>query len=238
MLLIPIAIAYAIIVLTIVVMTLLSIVKGIKKSKTLFAEFFLYFSEVIFTVIAPIIGFMRFDKYQPQIPFSKQHVLSIILLVFVASVSFWSARAVQNTKNPIIKIALSVGMLQGMIICFITTIHFIPFIPLGLTFPTAGFEILSPVVAFFLLLREFYFFNRLPVETNETIPYRTELGFTPLSYQILNFSFTKKLLVYFILFTVLILLQVILASPFGQDFDSILKAYTHSVGFIFSTHPI
>jgi hypothetical protein len=225
---------YIAFVLFAIITIIMTLSRGEKNVRSRFSAGLLIFSEVLFTIIGPAIGFYRFDEFQPEIPFAKQHVLSIILLVLVSASSFWIARFVQKTNNAIVRIVLSVGLLQGIVLCFITSIHFLAFLPLGIIFPFAGFELLSPVVAFFILLREFYFLNKVELDLPELLPYRAELGFIPLPYQILKQPLSKRLLVYGLLMILLLLVEVLLAFGVGQDIDSILKAFTHSVGFIFS----
>lgn len=211
-----------------------SVRAGVRGALDRFSEAMMTFTEVIFTVIGPIIGFMRFDEYGPEIPFSKQHVLTVILFVTVSSLSFWIARFTNKTASPVLRILVSVGLLQGIILCLITSIHFISFIPLGVIYPFMGFELLSPVFAFFLLLRELDFYNKIQIDFEDALPYRNELGFVPLPIKILEAPAFTRLLIYGGLMVVLIVLQMIFAYGCGQEIDSIVKAYTHSVGFVFS----
>ena len=227
-------IPYAAFVILIITLILLTIVRGIQKAKTLFAQIVLYFSEIIYTIVGPIIGFYRFDEFGDEIPFAKQHVLSIILLVIVSSLSFWIARFTAKSANPLLKIIVSVGLLQGIILCFITSIHFVSFIPLGIIYPWAGFELLSPLVALFLLIREFYFYNKVDLNFSELLPYREELDLLPLPIKILKTPFVKRIFIYGFLLIPFLFVQVLIAYGFGQDIDSIVKTYTHSVGFVFS----
>lgn len=227
-------IPYAAFVILIITLILLTIVRGIQKAKTLFAQIVLYFSEIIYTIVGPIIGFYRFDEFGDEIPFAKQHVLSIILPVIVSSLSFWIARFTAKSANPFLRIIVSVGLLQGIILCFITSIHFVSFIPLGLIYPWAGFELLSPLVALFLLIREFYFYNKVDLDFSELLPYREELDLLPLPIKFLKAPFVKRMFIYGFLLIPFLFVQVLIAYGFGQDIDSIVKAYTHSVGFVFS----
>ena len=194
----------------------------------------LFLSEIIYTVIGPAIGFARFDEYGPDIPFSKHHVLIIILMVITSSASFWLAKLTANTTNPIIRIIVSVGLLQGLVLCGITTIHFLPYIPNGIMYPVLGFELLSPFISFLLLFREFYFYNKTELDLEELLPYREELGFIPLPLQILKQSIPKRLLIFSLLLIPVIALHILLAYGCGQDLDALVKAFTHSRGFIFS----
>ena len=202
----------------------------------------LIFAEVIYTVIGPIIGFLRYDEYGPDIPFSPQHVLTIIILVIFSSLSFWISRFSKTKATKFQKYLLNIGLLQGMILCIIVTIHFIPRISDGILFPMLGFEMMSPFIAFFLMLKEFYLnykFINAP-EVQQVI--------TPLSYHgkfvakknnllIAEIMDNKRLLIPFLLGGLLVF-EICIAVIFGQQFESIYYAFSQSVGFIFSVPPL
>lgn len=211
-----------------------TIKKGERSPANSFPELVMVFSEVIYTIIGPIIGFLRFDAYGSDIPFAKQHVLTVILFVIVSSLSFWIARFTSKTANPVLRILVSVGLLQGIVLCLFASIHFLTFIPLGIIYPIMGFELLSPVFALFLLIREFYFYNKVVFNYDDAMPYRHELGFTPIPVKIIQSPFHTRIAIYGAFLIPLILIQVLLAFGCGQDLDAIIKAFTHSHGFIFS----
>jgi hypothetical protein len=213
----------------------INIGRGEKQSRNLFSKALVFIAEIAFTIIGPIIGFMRYDAYQPEIPFSKHHVLTVIILVFFASLSFWIARLSAGNTKPLTRIILSVGMLQGILLCAICSVHFMNYYSNGLAFPFLGFELLSPPMAVILLLREFYFFNRERYELDEALPYRKELGFMPLSHRLLEKTFFQRLPVYAAFLLPFIAAQLVLAYGFGQAPDALIKAFTHSQGFFFSS---
>ena len=215
---------------------IVTMARGEKDCKHKFSAAVLFFSEIVYTIIGPVIGFMRFDQFGADIPFAKQHVLVIILLVISSSASFWFAKLTTGTTNPFIRIIVSIGMLQGIILCAVTTIHFLPFMPNGIVFPTMGFELLSPLIAFIMLLREFYFYNRTELNLTELLPYREELGFVPIPFKILQLSLFNRCLVYGAFLIPVVTVHVLFAYGCGQDIDSLVKAFTHSHGFIFSMH--
>ncbi|CAN5460891.1 hypothetical protein BH10BAC1_BH10BAC1_09560 [soil metagenome] len=212
----------------------LTLRNGERKCRNSVSEFIMVFTEVIYTIIGPIIGFLRYDAYGPETPFAKQHVLTVILFVIVSSLSFWIARITSKTANPILRIIVSVGLLQGIVLCFITTIHFLAFIPLGIIYPILGFELLSPVFALLLLSRELYFYNKAVFNYDDAMPYRQELGFTPIPVKIIQAPFIPRMTIYGVLLIILIIFQMFLAFGCGQDIAAIVKAFTHSRGFIFS----
>lgn len=208
--------------------------RGEKDCRNIVPSILLIFAEVVFTIVGPILGFMRYDEYGPEIPFSKRHVLIIIILVISSSLSFWLAKFSRKEQGPFMRILLSAGMLQGIILCFFVTIHFLAFIPLGIIYPFAGFELLSPLMAMVLLSKELFFYNRLEIKLDELLPYRKELGFTPLSYKIMDQKLFTRTLIYSVIVLPLVVVQVMLAFGMGQEVDSLVKAFTHSQGFVFS----
>lgn len=228
------AVIYAIYSLLFLTTYVIAIIKGERENQSKWSQLLLVFSEVLFTVIGPIIGFERFDEYGPEIPFAKQHVLVIILLVIVSSASFWIARFTSKTENPFLRILVSVGLLQGIVLCSVTTIHFLEFIPLGIIYPFMGFELLSPFFALLILSREFYLYNKTKFNYDDALPYRQELGFVPVPFKIIQAPLITRLVIYGGLLIPVIILQMLLAYGCGQDIDAIVKAFTHSVGFVFS----
>jgi hypothetical protein len=217
-----------------VIFLIVNSIKTIVKDTNSSSNIIILISEIVFTIIGPCIGFWRFDKYGSDIPFDKRHVLSIILLVLVSSMSFWIAKLTHKNGNPVLRILLSIGMLQGILLCIITSIHFIPFIPMGIIYPFFGFELLSPIIALLFLLKEFNFYNRVIFDLEELLPYRAQLGFIPLPIKIMQLPALPRIMVYLSGVATLLFLEIMIASFFGQDYDSIIKAFTHSVGFIFS----
>ncbi|MCW3071423.1 MAG: hypothetical protein JWO44_1313 [Bacteroidetes bacterium] len=233
-LLLLIGIPYVIYILYVIITAIRTMLRNDKNKLSVYGIASMLIADVIFTVIAPAIGFCRFDAYGPNMPFARHHVISIILLVMASSLSFWCARLTAETRMPLLRILFSVGMLQGILLCFITTIHFMNYFVLGIIFPFEGFELLCPLVAFFLLIREFYFYNKTESISAELLPYREMLGFIPLPLKIIQLSMPKRIVVYSGLLVIAIALQVAFLYAFGQDADSIVKAFRESSGFIFS----
>jgi len=228
------AIAYVIYALYFLVTYIITLVHREERCRNSFSERIMVFSEIVYTVIGPIIGFARFDEYGSSTPFEKQHVLSIIILVMVSSTCYWIARFTSRSEHPVLRIIVSIGLLQGIVLCFVSTIHFISFIPLGLVYPIIGFELLSPFFAMLLLLRKFYFYNEVQIKFQDPVPNRSQLGVVPLAFKIYVAPFFYRILIYCCLLIPVIAAQVFIAYGCGQDIDAIIKAFTHSRGFIFS----
>ena len=223
---------YAIYILYVIITSMMMISMKMWRSEE--SPYRLLFTDIIHTVVGPIIGFIRYDEYGPEIPFSKEHVFTIIVLVFVSSVSFWLSRLTRKINTPVQNMLLSIGIFQGMIVCLITTIHFFNFLPSGLAFPMFGFELLTPLIAFFLLLKEFYFVNRYISSIPQTGLIYLKIGRAKISYEVINKLLYYRGFLYPVMAVILIIIEIAIACFFGQDFDSIIKAFTESKGFIFS----
>ncbi len=228
------AIAYVIYALYFLVTYIITLAHREERCRNSFSERIMVFSEIVYTIVGPIVGFARFDDYGSSIPFEKQYVLSIIILVIVSSTSYWIARCTSRSENPVLRIIVSIGLLQGIVLCLVSTIHFISIIPLGLVFPIMGFELLSPFFALLLLSRKFYFYNKLQIKFEDALPYKSEFGFVPLMFKIYSAPFFYRILIYCGLLILVIAAQAFIAYGFGQDIDAIIKAFRHSRGFIFS----
>lgn len=226
---------YALYVGFIIVLAMASIKKRQFLFNNLFLNMNLIFAEVVFTIIGPILGFCRFDQFGPDIPFAKPHVLSIIILVMSSSAAYWLSRVTANTNNPFLRILFSIGILQGILLCFMTSIHFIAFIPMGILFPMAGFELLSPVVALFLLTRQLYFYNRVTLNMDELLPYHKELGVIPWPHKVFQLPLYQRMWVYAAFVVLAVIIQAFIATAFGQQLTSIYQAYHESIGFVFSS---
>jgi hypothetical protein len=227
-------IGYLTYLLFIIITSIITLKRMEEKCRNTFSNVLMVFAEVMFTIIGPIVGFLRFDQYGSDIPFAKRHVLTIILLVSVSSLCFWLAKFTAKTAHPVIRIILSVGILQGIILCLFTTFHFLAFIPLGIIYPLFGFELLSPLIALILLIRELYFYNKTAYNLSELLPYREELGFVPFPYLLFQKTLFTRLIIYGALLIPFVTAQIMLAYGCGQDSDALVKAFTHSHGFIFS----
>ncbi|MBI1837478.1 MAG: hypothetical protein HYR91_09465 [Flavobacteriia bacterium] len=185
-------------------------------------------ASVIHTLVGPVIGFLRFDDYGSDMPFSKKHVLTIFTFYLVATCSYWYSIYYRSKMSYYGKIITTFGIVQGILLCLIISIHFANYYHLGLLFPFCGFELLCPIVAFFLLLKELikiqkhFFRNTFPsfhskdIEVYSLIHKLEEL-----------FLFVPFLLLF-------IFIQIIVLQFFGQDIDSVFKVFSESSGFVFS----
>jgi len=184
----------------------------------------LFLGEFIFLGIAPILGFLRYDGHGNEIPFAKEHILSIQFLSFVSIGCYFIARFYESKLTKLQKGLLSVGIMQGMIICFFTSIHFLSHIFLGIVFPMFGFELAAPYMGFVLLLVQFYFLNKKGTD------YRISNTLNRFEAQMTQNKFVS----FSILLIFLIGAEILVLMCFGQDSDSLIRAFHESKGFIFS----
>jgi hypothetical protein len=172
----------------------------------------------LFTSIAPLIGFLRFDAYGPDMPFSKQHVTIIELLVIVSAICYWISKLAKKKLHPLANLFLRAGLIQGIILDVIITIHFANYMGLGLMFPFFGFELLAPPMAMLFLLYELECNFKSPKQIPDPV----------------NFTGKKFPLQLGAVMT-LIFVQQALLLPMGSQWDSLVLAFTESRGFIFSS---
>lgn len=191
----------------------------------------LIISEFVFIYIGPLIGFSRYDDHDPEMPFAQEHVLSIVLISAVSIFCYFLSRIFENKLSLIQKGILSVGILQGIILCFFTSIHFIYYLPQGIFFPFFGFELATPYIGFLLLSIQFYFLNKK--NSTHTINEIKKLK-SPYFPQLKKLLIIYRFQIYPLLLGILLALEIIVLLFLGEEVDGILKAFYLSNGFFFS----
>jgi hypothetical protein len=191
--------------------------------------------EFIFTVAGPAIGFMRFDAFGPEIPFSKEHVSAVVLVTIAASSSFWIAKISGRQLGTTAKWIVSGGMMAGILLCLVTTIHFGGYNLMGLMYPLFGFELLSPFMGIFILLKELWLLHTRVI--TEEIPGMDVLD-APVKQQekVTAAGMSNALVTSVMIALPLLCVLVVLNFAMGHPLDALIRAYTESKGFIFSMH--
>jgi NADH:ubiquinone oxidoreductase subunit 3 (subunit A) len=105
---------------------------------------------------------------------------------------------------------------------------------MGILMPVFGFELLSPVIAIFILAEELLLSNKLKPDLENLLPYRYEAGIIPFYYKVFQMPMYFRVLIYFAIMILLVTIQLIFTWAIGQEPDSIIRVFTNSVGFIFS----
>lgn len=172
---------------------------------------------ILFTVISPLIGFARYDEFKPEIPFSPEHVPAVELMVAVSALSYWVSRFYKRELPYVLNLFVRAGMLQGILLCILLTIHFGPeYLINGLAWPTIGFELDAPPIAGLFILYEFVCNIRLSDSTAAKKDFAWWRGMQ------------------WGLPVVLFVVEQALLLPFGLQWNSWLLAFTHSHDFTFS----
>lgn len=172
---------------------------------------------ILFTVIAPALGFWRYDQYTSLgIPFAPEHVLSLELPVIVSALSYWISRFYKRKLSFVPLLLVRAGLIQGIAICFFTSIHFVNFYSYGLIWVPLGFELLAPPIAFLFLLYECIASFRMDGKT-------AARASTP-AWQLMQQGLP----------VILVVTEQALLLPFGYQWNSLLLTFTQSHGFIFS----
>lgn len=185
---------------------------------------------ILFSLLAPISGFLRYDAYLDEFPFSDAHILTLIFLVVVAMICFWSSKLFKNYLSPILNVLVLIGILQGIILNILLTIHFGFDIILGAIFPFFGYELVAPLVNVFLLLGELYQNHLSFIEKYQ----EKESVSNNLIIRFLQGALYRKSFVLFILFFPFYAIQQIILILFGQAPDAIVRVFVETCGFTFS----
>lgn len=198
--------------------SIITVIRDYKKSKKSTSRDKLILGEILFIIIGTPLGFYRCDEFGSDIPFAKEHMPTIIFISIVSIVCFFITRYSKKKYVGFEKTILNVGLLQGILICLITSVHFALYLPLGIAFPIFGYELATPIISLFLLLNQLYFFNKKnEIHDKEQ---KTDL--------------IKKTSFHLLIFCLLVFFEITIATSLGQENDSIIKAYTESEGFLFS----
>jgi hypothetical protein len=197
-------------------------------------RFIFWFSAVLFTVPAPVLGFWRMDSYGAEIPFASRHVFSIYILVAVVVLAYWISVLVRQSAGPALRIFLSSVLVLGISFCVITTFHFAGHILLGMIFPLFGFELLSPFMAMLLLIKELVALNNYYPVQDHHLPLRHEVGFASISYSLFSQSVLHRLAAYLPLGLLVLAACGGAAWVAGSEPDALIRSFTNSTGFILS----
>lgn len=174
-----------------------------------------------FTTLAPLIGFIRFDAFGPDIPFSKHHVVAIELLVIVSAACYWISRFSKKKLSPFVNLLLRAGLIQGIILDLFVTIHFAEYMGMGVIFPLFGFELLAPPMAMLFLIYELHCNFRIQTQNPG-----------------LEFSLHNTIPVQSGVVLVLVFVEQLMLLPMGFQWNSLLLAFTESRGFVFSINSV
>lgn len=185
---------------------------------------------ILFSLLAPISGFLRYDAYLDDFPFSDAHILTLIFLVVVAVICFWSSKLFKNHLSPILNVLVLIGILQGIILNILLMLHFGFYMILGAIFPFFGYELVAPLVNVFLLLAELYQNHLSFIEKYQ----KKELASNNLVIRFLQWTLFPKSFVLFILFFPFYAIQQIILILFGQAPDAIVRVFVETCGFTFS----
>ena len=202
------------------------------KPESLFSHAkWLVIAEIIFVIAAPLIGFIRANSYPPEFPFSPKHLATLIFLVNIAIISYWSSRYFKHELTPIVSALVSIGMMQGIVLSVILLIHFGSYTFMGVIFPLFGFELIAPLICIFLYSRELFYHHQYFQEkfTKKEVDFKNPV----LRVLAKKSLMTKNFLAFVLLFPFFFIQQLIL-TLFGQAPDAAIRVFVESCGFTFS----
>lgn len=191
--------------------------------------------EIIITVVAPIVGLIKNSTISSgEIPFAKEHQLILILLIAIAVSSFWLSKFLKGKLSPMLDALLPIGMLMGIILALVMTIHFGPYVIIAMLIPAGGFEIVATFLVLLAFIRELYL-NHIYFKTIY-LPARIEDDFANhrLFRVFLQSKFLNKFpLLFFFSFVIIAIVQAIVIL-FGQAPDALIRVFYESCGFVLS----
>ena len=193
-------------------------------------------AEVIFLLVAPLLGFIRYQAFETtgEIVFSSVHLPTLITMAILGGVSFWISKLFKYDAPPWLTILIPLGLIQAIILNAVLAIHFGKYIIIGMAFPLQGFELVAPLLNIILLSRELYHQHlvfRHHVK-NEPIYSRNYLVLS--LFFLMDASFMTKLRICLTLFIPAFLFQITILMLFGQSPDAIVQVFTDTKGFTFS----
>lgn len=188
-------------------------------------------AEILFTVIAPAVGFVRYQEFPPEFPFAEKHLFTLIFLVVVSINSYWASRLYKSHQAPLVAALIPLGIFQGILINLALLIHFNFYVLMGVAFPVFGFELVAPLINIFLFVRELYFghlYFRQNLEPSSFSNPNFLIRF------LLTFNLRRKSLTYFILWMPFFVVQQSILVLLGQKPDAAVRVFVESCGFTFS----
>lgn len=198
------------------------------KSKKYYSKFWdkTVVFEIIFMIIGPAIGFARYDDFGFEIPFNTDLDWLLIIPVYFVIFSYFLSKYARVKNLVKVSFVSAVSLSLGLIITLITSIHFGGYIATGIVFPVFGFELVSPVICTFLLIKELIFIHQFQVNQIETMPEPygkiAKTPFIPkLGFGLLGAS------------ALLVVYQLILLA-FGYGSTALIDIYSSSHNFTFS----
>ncbi|MDX1798987.1 MAG: hypothetical protein R3255_10095 [Candidatus Lokiarchaeia archaeon] len=182
--------------------------------------------ELLFMIIGPPLGFYRFNKFGYDAPFKDEIAWILIVLVYIVIISYWLSKYSRINRLYQLNIVSFFPLILGLIITFVTAIHFIPYMILGLMFPILGYELFSPLICLILLLREIRLSNQFQTEN--------QIGFSSQYQRFVQLSQVNKVIIGIVFSVAFLLIYQFILSALGYPFSTLTDIYTQTHGFTFS----
>lgn len=204
-----------------------------KITKETYQNRWIFGAELLFTVLAPLIGFLRYSEtgFSPEFPFAEKHLLTLIVLVAIAVIGYWLSRLYKTKLPPLLDAFVPVMVLQGFLLNIILVIHFGGHILMGAIFPLIGFELIAPFVNIVLFGRELFYHHLAFQQIRE----HTQIYHHNRILRFLeNTHFPVKTGLNFILLFPFLFLQQFILTLFGQVPDAAIRVFVETCKFTFS----
>jgi len=188
------------------------------------------YPEILFNGISPVLGVFFVYYFNSELkPFDLAHYPSLLAFSFIPFIAYWISR--NKTHQFSIKnlAVIEAGLSFGIVLYLAYGIHFCSeMTPIGVFFlPMFGFALIAPVPATVYLLRQLIIVkSQITEQVNSTlsVPNNAKPPF--------NISPQTKGYLLFCLGVALLLCSLVFLG--GQNWDSLIKAFTGGTNFMFS----
>lgn len=226
-------IPFGVLVLYALIQTVRSISLSFKLQEEMPLNGLMIFLEISFTVIAPLLGFWRYDDFGPERPFAAQQLFTLQFITWASVIAYWTSRFAKHHLPNYANMLLMALIFQGFILNLVLIAHFGSWVMMGFIFPMLGFELVAPYLNLLFLGRELYNNHLHSKSANFLKIKHTTAGKVEKILAIS--SFPQKIALAFVGFLMFLSVEVGISMVFNQKPTALIEVFTNSIGFTFST---
>lgn len=189
------------------------------------------YPEFLFNGVSPVLGSIFIYMFNREIkPFDLNHSPTLLAFSILPFVAYWLMRIGNGQLLSIKKLAiLESSLVFGIILYFAYGLHFCSEMGLaGVCFlPVFGFALIAPFPAMVYLMREL-------IVIKSTIRTKTDNALATPSILKPGFRISDRVKGYLFFAAIIFVLKVTLIAIGGQEWDSLIQAFTGGRDFLFS----
>lgn len=189
------------------------------------------YPEFLFNGVSPILGSIFIFMFSREIkPFDLEHCPTLLAFSILPFVAYWLVRINKGTSFSIKSLAIvESSLVFGIILYFAYGLHFCSEMGMAGVFflPIFGFALLAPIPAMFYLIREL-------IIVKSVMRTKTDNELTAHSMLKPKFRVSERVKGYLFFAGIIIILKITLIAVGGQEWDSLIQAFTGGRDFLFS----